>query len=157
METPHLNKESFISFKLQTANLEYCELMFRLQKLDGAEIDPENADQIAIFEKYKNEFAPSDIQVIYFGGNPVGRLRLVRGEDLYVGGLQILPEYRGKGIGTAILEVLIQESEETHKTIRLEVFHDNVSALNLYEMLGFKVVDSNVTQKIMHYQPQTRP
>jgi hypothetical protein len=24
-------------------------------------------------------------------------------------------------------------------------------------MLGFKVVDSNVTQKIMHYQPQTRP
>lgn len=127
--------------------------MFRLQKLDGAKINLEDADEVVRFEIYKREFAPSEIQVIYSGKNPVGRLRIVRDEDLYIGGLQILPEYRGKWIGTTILERLIEESKETLKSIRLEVFHSNTLAFKLYKKLDFRVIDSNQIQKIMVYQP----
>jgi ribosomal protein S18 acetylase RimI-like enzyme len=77
----------------------------------------------------------------------------VRDEDLYIGGLQILPEYRGKWIGTTILERLIEESKETLKSIRLEVFHSNTLAFKLYKKLDFRVIDSNQIQKIMVYQP----
>lgn len=153
MEDLYLKKKSLVTCTLQGAKPEDCELMFRLQKLDGAKINPEDADEIARFEIYKRGFAPSEIQVIYSGTTPVGRLRIVRDEDLYIGGLQILPEYRGKWIGTTILERLIEESKETLKSIRLEVFHSNTLALKLYKKLGFRVIDSNQIQKIMIYQP----
>jgi ribosomal protein S18 acetylase RimI-like enzyme len=128
--------------------------MFRLQKLDGAHLDQDDEVQAARFEEYKHDFNPAEIQVVCLIGEPVGRLRIVRGAEIYIGGMQVLPEYRGRGLGTAILESLIEESEQTSKPIRLEVFHNNQQALDLYEKVGFKVVEENDQQKIMIYQPQ---
>ncbi len=128
--------------------------MFRLQKLDGAELDRGDVTQVAEFEEYQSNFVPAEIQVIYKENQPIGRFRVVRGGEIYIGGMQILPEYRGMGIGTALLESLIEESNKTIKPIRLEVFHNNLRALHLYEKVGFKVMGENDQQKIMMYKPQ---
>lgn len=141
-------------FALRQATAEDCELMFRLQKIDGAELNHNDGEQAAQFEEYKNNFNPSQIQVIYLENKPIGRLRVVRGEEMYIGGMQILPEYRGVGIGTALLENLIEESNKTSKPIQLEVFQNNLQALRLYEKVGFKVIEENDQQKIMMYKPQ---
>ena len=140
-------------FETRPATTEDCELMFRLQKLDGARLNQDDAEQVTKFEEYKQDFKPAEIQVVCLADESVGRLRVVRGDEIYIGGVQILPEYRGRGLGTAILESLIEESKETSKPIRLEVFHDNQKAFALYEKLGFKVVEENEQQKIMLYKP----
>lgn len=142
------------SFETRPATTEDCELMFRLQKLDGAHLNQNDAEQVAKFEEYKQDFKPAEIQVVCLADEPVGRLRVVRGDEIYIGGMQILPEYRGRGLGTAILESLVEESKETSKPIRLEVFHDNPKAFALYENVGFKVVGENEQQKIMLYEPR---
>ncbi len=142
------------SLEIRTATLADCELMFSLQKLNGAPLSLDDAEQAAAFFEYKRNFRPGEIQVVCLEGEPVGRLRVVREEEIYLGGMQILPEHRNKGLGTAILENLIVESKRTSKPIRLEVFHENQRAFNLYKKVGFKVVGENEQQKIMLFEPR---
>ena len=153
MEKEPQTEKIRLTYELMQAKIEDCELMFRLQKIDGAEFNRSDEEQVAQFETYKNNFNPAEIQVVYFDSKPVGRLRVVRDEEIYIGGMQILPEYRGQGIGTDLLQSLIEESEKTLKPIRLEVFHTNHVALELYKKVGFKVVEENDQQKVMLYQP----
>ena len=138
--------------KLRQATAEDSSLMFRLQHLDGAQLDKGNTEQVAKYEQYRNDFDNNKIQVIELEGVAVGRLRVVREGDIYIGGFQILPEYRGQGIGTAILNSLVLESEQTGVPITLEV-NDNTEALKLYEKIGFVITEENDTQKYMRYQP----
>ncbi len=139
--------------KLRQARAEDCLLMFRLQHLDGVQLDEGNSEQVAKYEKYRNDFDNNKIQVIELEGVAVGRLRVVREDSIHIGGFQILPEYRGQGIGTAILDSLVLESEQTGIPITLEVFNDNTEAVKLYEKMGFVITEENDKQKIMRYQP----
>ena len=54
-------------------------------------------------------------------------------EDLYVS-----PEYRGRGIGTHLVEFAIERAREKGcRLIKLDTNEDNRSAVNLYRKLGF--------------------
>ncbi len=55
-------------------------------------------------------------------------------------GIAILPEYRGKGIGTKLLENLLTAAEEKYPAICLSVSPNN-PAIRLYEKFGFETVD----------------
>jgi ribosomal protein S18 acetylase RimI-like enzyme len=148
-------REGVVSIRLRKARHDDAELMFRLQHQDGASIDHNDTDMLEKLSDYKNAFQPEKIDVIEEAGEPIGRLRVVRGGDIYVGGLQIMPEHRGRGVGTQIINELINESEGTGNRIKLEVFHSNPRAQKLYEKLGFEVVDENEDQKIMQYTPSS--
>lgn len=50
----------------------------------------------------------------------------------------MLPEYRGRGIGTALLAQLIRAVEGVYENISLSVTEGN-PALRLYQRLGFEV------------------
>lgn len=105
-------------------------------------------------EKYKAKFRPEEIDVIQYEGKDVGRLRVVRSEEsIYVGGIQILPEFQGKGIGTSIFTNLIQESEQSGLPIILEVHDVNEQARNFYKKLGFEEGEQVKDQKVMKYSP----
>lgn len=55
-------------------------------------------------------------------------------------GMGVLPEYRGMGIGRALLERAVAEALERGLTrIELEVFGSNEAAVALYEGVGFQV------------------
>lgn len=89
-------------------------------------------------QKYKEKFVPDEIQIIQHDGKDVGRLRVVRSpESIYVGGIQILPEFQGRGIGGAIFTDLIEESNISGLPITLEVHDVNAKALTFYKSLGF--------------------
>ncbi len=107
-------------------------------------------DQKRRFEEYKLAFDPNKIQVIVFDGQDIGRLRVVhRDGEIYVGGIQILPEYQSRGVGTYIFNQLIDQVTKTKKTIVLEVHKVNMRAISFYKKLGFTVESENDNQLIM--------
>ncbi len=55
-------------------------------------------------------------------------------------GIALRPEYRGQGIGTALLEHLLQAARNLYPAISLSVSPNN-PAMRLYERLGFVTVD----------------
>ncbi|MDY0780526.1 GNAT family N-acetyltransferase [Tenacibaculum sp. IB213877] len=70
-------------------------------------------------------------------------------KHVYVGFMFVKPEYRGKGVSGKILEAL--KNWATSKNIyemKLDVYADNVSALNAYEKFGFKKDLINMRLKI---------
>lgn len=74
-------------------------------------------------------------------GAMIGRYYLDRSDrDLHVLDIALLPEYRGCGIGTAILSQLVQEAKAGGRGIVLYVEHEN-PARRLYARLGFKFVE----------------
>ena len=57
----------------------------------------------------------------------------------YLGFMFTLPEYRGKGVNTKIIERLKQWSDSKGlKEIRLTVYDENHGAISAYEKAGFK-------------------
>ena len=61
--------------------------------------------------------------------------------EVYIDNIAVFYNYRGFGIGTALLKHLIKVSEEENcEFITLEVRESNSDAIKLYEKLGFKNV-----------------
>ena len=53
------------------------------------------------------------------------------------------PESRGRGVGTALVEATESAARQRRcRSLRLEVRTDNVSAINLYERLGYRRIGS---------------
>ena len=57
----------------------------------------------------------------------------------YLGFMYVLPKFRGKGINGKIIDSLIDWAKQRNLTdIQLDVYAENVSALNAYKKRGFK-------------------
>jgi ribosomal protein S18 acetylase RimI-like enzyme len=75
--------------------------------------------------------------------------------ELYVDALGVNPKHQGKGIGSKILQFLIEEYVyQKQQTLGLIVEEDNPNAKKLYLKLGFKVVGKKtlVGKKLEHLQ-----
>jgi len=60
-----------------------------------------------------------------------------------IGNIGILPEFRSRGFGLALMDHIISFCEKSDiKTITLEVRESNMVARNLYTKLGFVIVGS---------------
>jgi ribosomal protein S18 acetylase RimI-like enzyme len=92
-------------------------------------------------------------------GRPAGAiwLRLLSGEDKGFGyvddrtpelGMAVLPEYRGRGIGTGLLRRLIESAGDTYENISLSVAIGN-PAIRLYERFNFERVGEDGGSIIM--------
>jgi ribosomal protein S18 acetylase RimI-like enzyme len=63
-------------------------------------------------------------------------------ETWYVCGVALLPEYRGRGIGTQLMRIAAQQAREHgYDRLSLVVFEQNTGALRLYRRLGYQVID----------------
>jgi ribosomal protein S18 acetylase RimI-like enzyme len=76
--------------------------------------------------------------MLEIGGMPIGRLSVDDSPDeLLIIDLAIMPEWRNRGIGTALLKELQARAANAGKPLRLHVEIDN-PARSLYERLGFE-------------------
>ncbi len=65
------------------------------------------------------------------------------GRDAFIDELFVLPEFRNRGLGAAVIEYAVQFCKsEGIKAIHLEVRNNNPSALRLYRRLNFILHDS---------------
>ncbi|KAB7744119.1 GNAT family N-acetyltransferase [Nostocoides sp. F2B08] len=76
--------------------------------------------------------------IIEVGGRAVGRVLIDRAADrTHLVDIALLPEWRGRGIGTAVVQDLISDARSRGDAVTLSVARDNDRAVRLYRRLGF--------------------
>jgi GNAT superfamily N-acetyltransferase len=89
---------------------------------------------------YRQRYPRSEDFVVVIGDEPTGRLWMDEsGEQLVVVDIAIAREYQGRGIGTEVLQHIIEKAEAANKSVRLTMDRMNARAFELYRRLGFEV------------------
>ncbi len=65
----------------------------------------------------------------------------VGGNVVLIEEIYVRENFQGKGLGTKMLSYVREKFDSETKRYRLEVMHDNLAAIKLYERLGFKNLD----------------
>lgn len=103
---------------------------------------------------YRSHYPQGDHRIILLDDRPIGRLYRARQDrEIRLIDITLLPEYRNRGIGTALMQDLIDEAAQTGDPIRLYVFKYNHAALRLYTRLGFSPIDENGLHIFMERVP----
>ena len=80
-------------------------------------------------------------------------------EKLTLHQLFILPEYQGRGIGSACMTRVVNEAYMEQKPVMLQVLKINTRAIAFYQRLGFVVVNDDLRHLQLewkHCQRRTR-
>lgn len=86
---------------------------------------------------YRQAYPAARFDIILVGGQPAGRLYVDRGrEAVHVIDIALLPEHRGRGIGTRLLRDLLAEAAATDRAVTLSALRGG-RVLELYARLGF--------------------
>ena len=106
-------------------------------------------------ERHNTEFASQDFHIIQFCGTDVGCLITSRTADtLKVNQIFILPEYQGKGIGSACMTRIVDDANLEQKSVVLKVLKVNTRGIVLYKRLGFTIVGEDSIYFQMEKSPE---
>lgn len=93
--------------------------------------------------------------VIDFDGRFAGFVQYYLGDSYFeVAEIHLLPEYRGKGIGSDILRDLQKVCAAKDRKIRIGCFKENHRAKHLYQKLGFRQTEETDTHFILEYSKE---
>jgi ribosomal protein S18 acetylase RimI-like enzyme len=102
---------------------------------------------------YTEQFSEATFDVVLVGDEPAGRLYVDRREDEFrIVDIALLPEFRGRGIGSALLRDLFEEAAAAKKPVRIHVEPYN-PARDLYERLGFRTIGQTGAHVLMEWNP----
>ncbi|HVE87101.1 MAG TPA: GNAT family N-acetyltransferase [Myxococcales bacterium] len=101
---------------------------------------------------YRAALPDADHRVILHEGKPAGRLLVARrADEIRLADVALLPEHRGRGLGTALLRDLLAEAAAAGKPVRLQVLRGNRAA-GLYARLGFSTVNEDGLHALMEWR-----
>ena len=102
---------------------------------------------------YRNYIDGCSFDVIERNGDPAGRLYLdARPSRLHVVDIALLPNWRGRGVGTAILQALQAAGRSSGRAVSIFVEKFN-PALRLYRRLGFTDIADHGVYLEMEWLP----
>ncbi len=101
-------------------------------------------------DQYQQTWPDANFDVLFLRDEPIGNVYVDRGSNEYtLIDISLLPKYRNRGVGTAIVTELLQQAHALAFPVRAHVQKNN-PALRLYERLGFEVVgDDGVYLEIL--------
>lgn len=113
------------------------------------------AQQYALQHRHFVEHFPdAAFLVLVRGGSVIGRLYVDRStrtpRDLVVD-ILLAPEWRGAGIGAALLRAVQADAAARGREVELHVLRWNAGARRLYERLGFEVADAGSPHILMRW------
>lgn len=102
---------------------------------------------------YQQHYENATYSVILVDGQPAGRLYLARWpSEIRIMDIALLPPYRGRGVGSALLQDVLAEGKRVGKRVGIHVEKYN-PALRLYERLGFEPTVDRGVYWFMEWQP----
>jgi ribosomal protein S18 acetylase RimI-like enzyme len=105
-------------------------------------------------QHYAAMYPQASHDIIYVDETAVGRMYVDRdAERLNILDITVLPEYRGRGTGEALLRRLMEEAGASGKAVKIYVESFNPS-LRLFERLGFQKEREEGFQFVMKWQAQ---
>lgn len=91
--------------------------------------------------------------IIMYDSQPIGTIYVSENENrIEIAQFYILPEYQNKGIGSYLLEDILDNSDKAGSIVELEVLKVN-PAVSLYQRCGFEIIGSNEYQYLMERKP----
>lgn len=104
-------------------------------------------------ERFDRKWQPERYQVIIVEEVPAGVLSVCWEPDhVFLSGIQVDPDFQGRGIGTGVVEALCAEARAKALPVRLQVLCAN-RAQALYLRLGFRVTGTTETHVLMERRP----
>jgi ribosomal protein S18 acetylase RimI-like enzyme len=104
---------------------------------------------------WRENYADASFDVVLVDGEPAGRLYVHRGpSEIRIVDIALLPEHRGGGVGTRLLDDLLAEGDAGAKSVTIHVERMN-PALRLYERLGFSVAEDKGVYLFLERPPST--
>jgi ribosomal protein S18 acetylase RimI-like enzyme len=102
---------------------------------------------------YRQNYPGATLDVIEVDGEPAGRLYVYRGaDDIRIMDIALAPAFRGRGIGTRLLQTLIEEAQASGRKLSIHVELNN-PARSLYERLGLRAVGEHGVYVLMEREP----
>ncbi len=104
---------------------------------------------------YLRRFPQAQYLVISTRQGPIGRLYVDfpltedPGSHIHVIEISLLSNSRGRGLGTALLQMLQQQARHHQQQVSLNVDKRNHQAAQLYQRLGFSITETGATHHTM--------
>lgn len=102
---------------------------------------------------YQQKYPTADHDIIHLHETPLGRLYVARlEEEVRIVDITLLPQHRGRGIGTHLLTELMNEA--TNKRLPLRIYVETFNpSLKLFERLGFTQTAQHGMHLLMQWPP----
>jgi ribosomal protein S18 acetylase RimI-like enzyme len=98
---------------------------------------------------HDRDFDPTTTQIITVDGRDAGALTVdYRPTEIYLGRIEIHPDYQGHGIGSQLIRGLIEEATSREQPLILDVLVVNHRAHALYQRLGLHEIARHGTDDI---------
>jgi ribosomal protein S18 acetylase RimI-like enzyme len=102
---------------------------------------------------YREHYVGATFDVVLVGGVPAGRLYVHRREaEIRLMDIALLPEFRGQGVGSALLADLLAEAAAAGKPLTIHVEKYN-PAMRLYRRLGFVTIADRGPYDLLEWRP----
>lgn len=104
-------------------------------------------------QHYMQHYGGAQFDLIALDGEPIGRLYVARWpREIRIVDIALLPPFRGRGIGTALLQELLAEGERQGVPVSIHVERFS-PALRWYERLGFRQAEDKGVYLFMECAP----
>jgi GNAT superfamily N-acetyltransferase len=104
---------------------------------------------------YQEHYKGSAFDIVLIDAVPVGRLYVSRWpEEIRIVDIAILPPYRGRGLGSALLRALQDEARIAGLPLGIHVERMN-PALRLYQRLGFEMRTDKGVYLFLEWMPNS--
>ena len=111
---------------------------------------------IAQERRFASGFPGHERYVVLADGEPAGRLYVDQsGQDIALLDLTLLPGFRGRGIGSAVVRDLLTAAGREDRKVTLRVPRRQHRATDFYTRLGFRLVSVDDVDNFFDWEPVT--
>lgn len=101
---------------------------------------------------YRSQYPATSFQVICNDDEPIGRLYVLREDErIHILDITILPDRRAQGLGSTLIDELLDEAIATKKSLSIWVEADNPSQ-SLFRRKGFSMVQEEGFNQLLEFR-----
>ncbi len=98
---------------------------------------------------FRKNFDLTGKKIIQQGGQDVGCIAVLdESEHIFLSYIALVPSHQRMGIGTGLIEEVLQQGRERQKPVTLKVLKTNPARV-LYSRLGFRITQASDTHYLM--------